>query len=205
MFSTLNVFNRESNGNIKPKIGQLIKAQILFFQNFRTASDRVLTFEVDYVMANENDRASLSVYDGSYFTNTLLMNIPIRNDTKPQSVVTTGNSMFVAFKAKPFTNALIYIRITAGLTKKYDINITGSSIVDNNGRGLAVENLKSSVYINQASISNNKHIAGMIFLWRKIGFIINDYAVVAAILFIRTSGPDFDKKKILKLAFVVIK
>lgn len=111
-------------------------------------------------MVSENDMANILVYDGSYFTDALLVDIPIRNNSRPQSVVTTSNSLFVAFKAKPYTNTLVYIRITAGLTKKYDLNITGSSIVDNNGRGVAVENIKSSVYIHQTSVSNNKHIAG---------------------------------------------
>ncbi|KAK6621229.1 hypothetical protein RUM43_011535 [Polyplax serrata] len=131
------------------------------YQNFRTANGRVLTFEVDYAMVSENDMANILVYDGSYFTDALLVDIPIRNNSRPQSVVTTSNSLFVAFKAKPYTNTLVYIRITAGLTKKYDLNITGSSIVDNNGRGVAVENIKSSVYIHQTSVSNNKHIAGI--------------------------------------------
>lgn len=86
--------------------------------------------------------------------------VSVRNYTKPQSVVTTNNALYVEFKAQPRAQVLAFVRLTVGSLKKYDINVTGSSIVDNNGRGLSVESLRTSVHVHQSSISNNNHVAG---------------------------------------------
>jgi hypothetical protein len=43
----------------------------------------------------------------------------------------------------------------------YDLNVTGSTIVNNNGRGIAVEKIRSALHIHKTSVSNNKHVAGV--------------------------------------------
>lgn len=45
--------------------------------------------------------------------------------------------------------------------KTYDLNVTGSVIASNNGRGIAVERLRSALHIHETSVSSNKHVAGV--------------------------------------------
>lgn len=49
--------------------------------------------------------------------------------------------------------------------KWYDLNITDSTVNDNNGRGIAIEKLNSHVHIQRTSISNNNHVAGIHVLY----------------------------------------
>lgn len=116
------------------------------------------------LQTNRNDSAYISFYDGTSSSDRLLSTVSVRNYTKPQSVVTTSNALFVQFKAQPRTQVLAFVRLTVGFLKKYDLNITGSSIVDNNGRGVSVEFLRTSVHVHQSSISNNNHVAGKLLL-----------------------------------------
>lgn len=43
----------------------------------------------------------------------------------------------------------------------YDLNVTGSTIAANNGRGIVVEKLRSALHIHETSVSNNQHAAGV--------------------------------------------
>jgi hypothetical protein len=45
--------------------------------------------------------------------------------------------------------------------KSYDLNVTSSTIADNNGRGIAAERLRSALHIDDTSVSNNRHVAGV--------------------------------------------
>lgn len=43
----------------------------------------------------------------------------------------------------------------------YDLNVTGSTITGNSGRGIVVEKLRSALHIHETSVSNNDHVAGV--------------------------------------------
>lgn len=45
--------------------------------------------------------------------------------------------------------------------KSYDLNVTASTVADNNGRGIAIENMHSQLHVHQSSVSNNNHVAGI--------------------------------------------
>lgn len=120
----------------------------------------VITVEIVAVQTDRNDSAFLVIHDGTSSSDRLLSKISIRNNTKPQSIVTTGNSLFIQFKSQAWTQVLALVRLTVGEMKKYDLNVTGSSVVDNNGRGIFVEFFRSSAHVHQSSISNNQHVAG---------------------------------------------
>lgn len=45
--------------------------------------------------------------------------------------------------------------------KTYDLNVTGSTITSNNGRGIVAEKLRSALHIHETSVSNNQHVAGV--------------------------------------------
>ena len=47
------------------------------------------------------------------------------------------------------------------LEKSYDLNVTGTTISDNDGRGIAAEKLRSAIHIDDTSVSNNRHVAGV--------------------------------------------
>lgn len=45
--------------------------------------------------------------------------------------------------------------------KWYDLNVTDTNISDNNGRGIAVDNLRSRLSVLRTSVSHNNHVAGI--------------------------------------------
>ena len=59
---------------------------------------------------------------------------------RPESVVTTGNNMYIIFRSKAKLKTEVFLEIQAGLTKGFDLNVTDSVIDDNSGRGIWVNN-----------------------------------------------------------------
>ena len=58
--------------------------------------------------------------------------------SRPESVVTTGNNMYLIFRAKAKLKTEVFLEIQAGLTKGFDLNVTDCVIDDNSGRGVWV-------------------------------------------------------------------
>lgn len=130
-------------------------------QKFSTRPGYVLTVHFVNFVVTKNDTAEILVTDGSTSNDRVLMEWSVRNYTRVQSVMSTREYIFVRFKAQPRSPVLAYLRVTSGLTKGFDLNVTNSVISDNGGRGIAVDNLRSQVHIHKSSISNNNHIAGL--------------------------------------------
>ncbi|XP_049867990.1 protein bark beetle isoform X2 [Pectinophora gossypiella] len=130
-------------------------------QKFYTRSDHVLTLSFLKLLTNHNDTGEIFVYDGLTVADKLLMSFSIRNLTRPQSVTSTRSRMYVRFRANTRTDITGFLRLTSGVSKTYDLNVTDSIISDNNGRGVVIENLRSQVHIHRSSISNNNHVAGL--------------------------------------------
>ncbi|XP_041988464.1 protein bark beetle isoform X2 [Aricia agestis] len=130
-------------------------------QKFYTRPDHVLTLSFIKIMTNNNDTGEIFIYDGLSTEDKLLMSFSIKNNTRPQSVTSTRNRMQVRFHANTRTDIIGFLRLTSGPSKTYDLNITDTIISDNNGRGVAIENLRSQVHIHRTSISNNNHVAGL--------------------------------------------
>ena len=116
-------------------------------------------------MAGENDAATLEVRDGSDTSSRLLQLVPIRNFTRPESIVSTSNNMFITFTATKQIKTEIFLEITAGLQKATDLNMTESAVTDNNGRGVWVEKMRSDVHIHRSRIHRNNHVAGLHIDW----------------------------------------
>jgi len=85
----------------------------------------------------------------------------VKNYTRPESVVTTSDNMYVTFTAKRRVKTEIFLEITAGLAKSADLNLTESVVSDNNGRGVWVKRMRSNVHIHNSHIKRNNHIAGL--------------------------------------------
>ena len=91
----------------------------------------------------------------------LIKSIEVKNYTRPESVVTTSDNMYVTFTAKRRVKTEIFLEITAGLAKSADLNLTESVVSDNNGRGVWVKRMRSNVHIHNSHIKRNNHIAGL--------------------------------------------
>lgn len=130
-------------------------------QKFYTHPDHVLTLNFLKLLTNNNNTGEIYVYDGLTTDDRLLLGFHIRNFTRPQSVTSTRNRMYVRFRANMRTDITGFLKLTSGVSKTYDLNVTDTIISDNNGRGVAIENLRSQIHIHRTSISNNNHVAGL--------------------------------------------
>ncbi|XP_045494665.1 protein bark beetle isoform X1 [Colias croceus] len=130
-------------------------------QKFYTRPDHVLTLSFIKILTNRNDTGHIYIYDGLTADDKLLMSFNIRNHTRPQSITSTRSRMYVRFHADTRTDITGFIRLTSGISKTYDLNVTDSIISDNNGRGVVIENLRSQIHVHRTSISNNNHVAGL--------------------------------------------
>ncbi|KAI8422542.1 hypothetical protein MSG28_006346 [Choristoneura fumiferana] len=130
-------------------------------QKFYTRADHVLTLNFLKILTNRNNTGEIFIYDGLTINDKLLLSFSLRNHSRPQSVTSTRNRMYVRFRADTRTDIVGFLRLTSGVSKVYDLNVTDSIISDNNGRGVAIENLRSLIHIHRTSISNNNHVAGL--------------------------------------------
>ncbi|XP_046609560.1 protein bark beetle isoform X2 [Neodiprion virginianus] len=126
-----------------------------------TRPGHVLTVHFLQMITDRNDTATIEVYDGTSGAEKLLGSVKVRNGTLPQSVTTTRHNLYIKFVAEPRTRMIAFVRLSSGYKKTYDLNVTGSTIADNNGRGIAVEKIRSALHIHDTSVSNNNHVAGV--------------------------------------------
>ncbi|XP_031833217.2 C-type lectin domain-containing protein bark beetle [Nomia melanderi] len=126
-----------------------------------TRPGHVLTMHFLQMKTDKNNSAIVEVYDGNSVAEKLLAKVRVKNGTLPQSVSSTRQNLYIKFYAEPRSNTLIFVRLTSGYKKTYDLNVTGSVIASNNGRGIAVERLRSALHIHETSVSSNKHVAGV--------------------------------------------
>lgn len=131
------------------------------YKAFSTRYGHVITLTFTQIETNRNNSASIEVYDGTSINNRLLMAFPIRNNTRAQSVTTTRNQIYIKFRADPRTKMFMYMRLTSGLSKTYDLNVSRSDVSDNVGRGIAIDSLRSQLYVLKSTISKNSHVAGV--------------------------------------------
>ncbi|XP_037072320.1 LOW QUALITY PROTEIN: protein bark beetle-like [Pollicipes pollicipes] len=130
-------------------------------KRFSSRIGLVLTVNFLYLMNEANDDAEIGFYDGKSEASPLLGSFKVRNGSRPQSLVTTRNHLLVTFSARNRTQTEVFMAVTAGLGKTHDLNVSSSEISDNNGRGIAVENLRSLVHVHRSVVVNNSHVAGV--------------------------------------------
>ncbi|XP_058056870.1 protein bark beetle [Anopheles bellator] len=130
-------------------------------RSFETGFGYVLTMHFVYFEMTRNETAHISIYDGMSENDRLLASWNVRNSTRPQSVTSTREKLFIKLRADPRSAVLAHFRVSSGITKAYDLNVTQGTIVDNGGRGIAVDNLRSQVHVHSSTIANNRHAAGL--------------------------------------------
>ncbi|XP_055710937.1 protein bark beetle [Phlebotomus papatasi] len=128
---------------------------------FFTRPGFVLTVSFQQFVLTTNETAQIEVFDGASPNDRLLGMWSVRNYTRPQSLTSTREKIYVRFRAQPRAEMVGYLRLTAGQSKTYDLNVTKSRIEDNGGSGVAVGNLRSQVHIHTTMINNNGHAAGL--------------------------------------------
>lgn len=131
------------------------------YKTFNTKYGHVITLTITKMETDRNNSATLEVFDGSSINSRLITAFPVRNNTRVQTITTNRNQIFIRFRAEPRTKMFMYMRLTSGYTKSYDLNVTNSEVSDNIGRGIAIDNLKSQLHVHKSTVSNNKHVAGV--------------------------------------------
>ncbi|XP_011303311.1 uncharacterized protein bark isoform X1 [Fopius arisanus] len=130
-------------------------------QHIFTRPGHVLTLQFLEMRTDRNDSATIEVHDGISPSDKLLALVSVRNNTLPQSVTSSRQNLYIKFTAQPRTQMVAFIRLSSGYRKLYDLNVSSSSIADNNGRGIAVENIRSSLHIHDTSVTNSNHVGGV--------------------------------------------
>ncbi len=129
-------------------------------KRFYTKHGYILTLHFVHLRAALNEGASIEIRDGSDEYAKLITVIDVRNYTRPESIYTTGNNMFIVFRAKRELKTEVFLEITAGPSRAYDLNVTQSVIEANSGRGVWVEWMRSAVHLHKSSIAKHNHVAG---------------------------------------------
>ncbi|XP_017774038.1 PREDICTED: protein bark beetle isoform X2 [Nicrophorus vespilloides] len=128
---------------------------------FSTRYGNKITIHFLRAETERNNSAQIDVFDGSSVSKRLLTSFLIRNGTRPQSVTSFSNQIYIKFRADPKLTMFLHMRLTSGLSKSYDLNVTNSDISENEGRGIAFDNLRTQLHIHDSSISKNRHVAGV--------------------------------------------
>ena len=73
-----------------------------------------------------NDGAYIEVRDGTDDRSRLIASVPVRNYTRPESIVTTANNLFIKFRSKAKVRTEVFMEVTAAREKAYDFLISGT-------------------------------------------------------------------------------
>lgn len=86
-------------------------------QYFYTRPGHMLTLHFSWMWTDRNDSAVIEVYDGASQTERQLASVSVRNGTRPQSVVTTRNTIYIRFKAEARTQMIASMKLTSGYSE----------------------------------------------------------------------------------------
>lgn len=128
---------------------------------FFTRHGYLVTVSFVHFVVQNNETATIDIYDGSSSSDRLLATWAVRNFTRPQSVTSTREKIFIRFRADARSKILGYLRLSTGPYKTYDLNVTQSVISFNGGRGIAVDNMRSQIHVHESAVTNNGHVAGI--------------------------------------------
>ncbi|XP_049764444.1 protein bark beetle [Schistocerca cancellata] len=129
---------------------------------FYTKMGYVLTAEV-VAVSSGSGAAHIFLRDGSGSGDNLLADTLLYQGSLPQSTVTTGNRLYVQFRAptRDPVPTVAFLRVTAGRERRADLLITSSTVADNGGSGIAVDEARSAVILGSTSVSGNSGTAGL--------------------------------------------
>ncbi|XP_030383875.1 protein bark beetle [Scaptodrosophila lebanonensis] len=128
---------------------------------FFTRPGYYLTLHFEHFVLQNNETATVQIFDGASTNDRLLFEWQARNFTRPQSVTSTREKMFVRIRANSREELNGYFRITSGDSVAYDLRIAQSTVEDNFGRGVAIDNIRSKLHVHASTVSGNGHVAGV--------------------------------------------
>lgn len=153
--------------------GQTYPISLSFTQKFYAGSEKecgkyfftrpgyLLTVHFEYFTLQTNETAMVEIFDGASTNDRLLFSWLARNSTRPQSVTSTREKLFIRIKADQRKDVNGYIRLTSGESSAFDLRVSDSTIEDNGGRGIAVDNIRSRLHVHSSTVSGNGHIGGV--------------------------------------------
>ena len=131
-------------------------------KRFTSTPGQVLTLHFVYLMAADPraGNAEVLVHDGPDSRSPLIAKFYVTNSTRPQSVTTTRNAIWILYTARASSRTLLQMELTSGFSKSYDLNVTNSLLIDNGGRGVLAENIRSLLHLQGSTVRQN-HMAGI--------------------------------------------
>lgn len=104
---------------------------------------------------------SIYVIDGH--SGRIIADFYVRNDTRVQSVssIMRHGPLKVCYRPAHYRNVLFTVEAVVDYAREYDVAITDSRVVANNGRGVWSQNLRSGILLDKTSISHHDHVAGL--------------------------------------------
>ncbi|CAG0896137.1 unnamed protein product [Darwinula stevensoni] len=115
----------------------------------------VLTVHFVHMYTDEDGSGQLDVYDG--MDDILLGSFRIKNGSYPASITSLRTSIRLKFTCPPWKGSALYMDITSGYDKAFDLNVTDSTISENNGAGVQVENMRSMVHVFESRLYQNQY------------------------------------------------
>lgn len=125
-------------------------------KRFTTTTGQVLTLHFVHLMSDHLDPAAeVAVHDGPDARSPLIAKFGVMNFTRPQSVTTTRNSIWILYTARAASRTILQMELTSGFSKSYDLNVTNSLVTGNAVRGIKTENLRSLLHIQGTTVRQN--------------------------------------------------
>uniref|UniRef100_T1IJ76 SRCR domain-containing protein n=1 Tax=Strigamia maritima TaxID=126957 RepID=T1IJ76_STRMM len=135
--------------------------KVLLTHSFREDISLVFTIHFLYIFTDKDDSAIVEVRDGPNDWSTLLLNYKVTNSSRPQSITTTGPAMWLSFHAEANSSVVVTIEVESDAWKTSDLNVTDTRIEQNNGRGIAVENIRNALGVHGCEILHHNYVAGV--------------------------------------------
>uniref|UniRef100_A0A0K8VVP7 Neurotrypsin n=1 Tax=Bactrocera latifrons TaxID=174628 RepID=A0A0K8VVP7_BACLA len=153
--------------------GQTYPISLSFTQKYYAGSEKVcgkyfftrpgylLTVHFESFVLRNNETAAVEIFDGTSETDRVLFAWKARNYTRPQSVTSNREKLFMRIQADARQEVNGFIRITTDDTRAYDLRIANSVVEDNGGRGIAIDNIRSKLHVHGSFVSGNGHVSGV--------------------------------------------
>ncbi|CAD7000236.1 unnamed protein product [Ceratitis capitata] len=153
--------------------GQTYPISLSFTQKYYAGSEKVcskyfftrpgylLTVHFESFVLRNNETATVEIFDGTSDTDRILFTWKARNYTRPQSVTSNREKLFLRVRADAREEVNGFMRITSGDTRAYDLRVANSVVEDNGGRGIAIDNIRSKLHVHGSFVSGNGHVSGV--------------------------------------------
>lgn len=126
-------------------------------KRFTASYGQVLTLHFVSLMSFEaDDVAEIAVHDGPDARAPLIARFAVLNDTRPQSVTTTRNAVWVLYTSRASSRTVLHMELTSGFSKSYDLNVTNSVVTNNGARGVLAENIRSLLHVQGTTLRENQ-------------------------------------------------